>query len=234
MMDIEIIPLLRDNYGYLLMDKKGTVAIIDPGEAAPVIAALEKKGLTLDYILNTHHHWDHTDGNNELRERYGCQIVGPASEDHRIDHLDIGLKEGDSFSLGGSKAEIIETPGHTSGHICFWFPEDKVVFTGDTLFSMGIGRLFEGTPAQMWNSLSKIAALPDDTMVYCGHEYTQMCGRFARQIEPENKDIERRLQEVKALRAANKPTLPVPLGTEKKTNVYLRAGSGENLARLTG
>lgn len=230
--DIKIIPALQDNYIYILTASDGTVAIIDPAEAAPVIDYLEKAGKKPAYILNTHHHHDHTGGNQALKERYGCEIIGPAADEHRIPYLDTGVREGDTVNIGDSAAQIIETPGHTGGHICFWFKDDHVLLAGDTLFSMGCGRLFEGTAEQMWQSLSKLAALPDDTQIYCGHEYTAANGNFALTVEPDNADIKKRMDEVKALRAAGKPTLPVSLRTEKKTNPFLRAGSATRFAEI--
>lgn len=228
---IQIVPLLEDNYAYLL-SHNGVNAIVDPGEAAPVIQVLEGQGLKLDYILNTHHHWDHTDGNAELKRVYGAQIVGPAAEAHRIEGLDIGLKEGDVFDLGGEKAQVLETPGHTTGHIVFWLPDSQALFCGDVLFSMSCGRLFEGTPSDMWGSFQKILGLPDDTMIYCGHEYTEENGEFGLKIEPDNPDLHTRMNEVRTLRKAGKPTLPVSLAMEKKTNVFLRAGSVAKFAEI--
>jgi len=230
-MEITIIPVLNDNYAYLL-EAEDITAILDPGEAGPVIHTLEEKNLRLDYILNTHHHYDHTDGNMEIKQKYGAQIVGPAKDAHRIAGMDIELSEGDEFSLGGENAQIFETPGHTLGGICFYFPESKAAFTGDTLFSMGCGRLFEGTPAQMWDSLQKIMALPDDTNIYCGHEYTRDGAAFCLTIEPDNEDLKQRMKEVNALRANGKPTIPVTLSIEKKTSAFLRAGSGERFAEI--
>jgi hydroxyacylglutathione hydrolase len=231
MIRVSIIPILKDNYAYLL-EGNNEVAVVDPGEAAPVIAALEQRGLKLDYILNTHHHGDHIAGNAELACKYGAKIAGPAAEKARIPNMDILLKEKDRLPFGGEEANVIETPGHTRGHICFYLPESKIVFTGDTLFLMGCGRLFEGTAEQMWHSLSKIAALPDETKIYCGHEYTEVFGHFGLREEPDNQDIQNRLKEVESLRAQNKPTIPGTIAEEKRTNVFLRAGSSENFAKV--
>lgn len=232
MIDISIIPILKDNYAYLLISKSGETAVVDPGEADPVIAALEDRGLSLDYILNTHHHGDHIAGNSALQKKYGAKIVGPAKEQTRIPNMDILLDENSDFSFGGEDIQILETPGHTSGHICFYFPLSKVVFTGDTLFLMGCGRLLEGTAAQMWNSLQKIMALPDDTHVYCGHEYTLGGAKFCLEIEPENTALQKRLQQVKNLRDKNQPTIPGTIGLERKTNAFVRAGSAEKFAEI--
>jgi hydroxyacylglutathione hydrolase len=232
MMDIEFIPAFQTNYIYLLTEESGKVAVVDPGDPRPVIKLLKDRGLKLDYILNTHHHADHTGGNLQLKERYDCTIIGPKVDEHRIPGMDSGLSEGDSFQFGELEAKILETHGHTNGHICFWFPAAKTLFCGDTLFSMGCGRLFEGTPKQMWDSLSKIAELPDDTMVYCGHEYTENGGNFCLTIEPDNEDLQARMEDVRKLRANDERTLPVSLGTEKKTNAFLRAGSAERFAEI--
>lgn len=231
MTDISIIPVCEDNYTYMIQSG-GVIGVVDPGEARPVIAALEKRGISLDFILNTHHHGDHIAGNKALKEKYGAKLAGPASEKARIADMDIFLKEGDVFTLGAEDIQILETPGHTRGHICFYLPKAGAAFTGDTLFSLGCGRLFEGTAAQMWDSLQKIMALPDATQIYCGHEYTLANGKFCLGIEPDNTDLQRRIAEVKALRAAGRPSLPSTLALEKKTNAFLRAGSAEKFAEI--
>lgn len=231
MIDIELIPVLSDNYSYVITsgDK---VAVIDPGEAEPVIDYLESKKLKLDYILNTHHHGDHIGGNKALKEKYGAQIIGPEAERAKIPAMDIGLREQDAFEFGSEVAHIIETPGHTAGHICFYFTNSEALFSGDTLFSMGCGRLFEGSPADMYSSLARLKALPDDVMVYCGHEYTQANAEFCVTQEPDNIDLRQRQQEINELREAGKPTIPVSLGTEKKTNVFLRATDENEFAKI--
>ncbi len=230
-MNIELILLLKDNYAYLLTDGD-KVAVVDPSEAEPVREVLEERKLPLDFIINTHHHGDHTGGNDGLKKIYGCKIAGPAADAHRIRGLDTGLKDGDEFVLGNAAARVIETPGHTSGHICLFFPEAKALFCGDTLFSMGCGRLFEGNAAQMWESLGKIMALPDDTRIYCGHEYTLANGEFCLRVEPDNKDLQQRMKEARNLRAKGLSTIPSTLGLEKKTNAFLRAGSAERFGEL--
>lgn len=232
MLTIEPIPAFEDNYLWLLRDSGGVTAIVDPGDADAVIAVLEQRGWKLDIILNTHHHGDHVGGNIALKEKYDCRIIGPAADAQRIPGMDEGVSEGDIVAVGTSAAKIIETHGHTRGHICYWFPDDKALFCGDTLFSMSTGRLFEGTPEMMWTSLRKIAALPDDTMIYCAHEYTEENGNFCLTVEPGNPDLHARMEEVRALRAAGKPTLPVSLATEKKTNCLLRAGSSSKYGEL--
>lgn len=229
MIKVHIIPILKDNYAYILASAN-EVAVLDPGEAGPVIDFLEKNGLKPSYIFNTHHHGDHIAGNAEIKEKYGAQIAAPAHE-ARI-KSDIGLREGQDFSFGGEEAMILETPGHTRGSVCLYFPESKIVFVGDTLFSLGCGRVIEGTMEQMWMSLQKIAALPGETNIYCGHEYTVQNGEFCLTVEPNNKDLKIRVAKAESLRQLGAPTLPVSLESEKKTNVFLRAGSPERFAEL--
>ena len=232
MLTIEPIPAFEDNYIWLLRDYSGVTAVIDPGDANAVQITLERHRMRLDYIINTHHHWDHVGGNMALKRKFGCRIIGPAVDRMRIPGIDEGVGEGDTIAIGNAIARVIEVHGHTVGHTALWFEEDKVLFCGDTLFSMGTGRLFEGTPEMMWASLQKIAALPDDTMIYCTHEYTEENGNFCLSVDPDNPDLKTRMEEVRALRAAKKPTLPVSLGVEKKTNALLRAGSAERYGTL--
>src|SRR5665213_3669133 len=206
--NVALVPCLSDNYAYLVWDGGGLCAVVDPSEPEPVRRALAEHGLKLTHILNTHHHFDHTGGNLPLKEEFGAKIVGPAKD----------------------KARILEIPAHTSGHIAFVF--DGLAFTGDTLFAMGCGRLFEGTPQMMWTSLSKLMRLSNDTKIYCGHEYTLSNGRFALTLEPKNADLQARMREVEALRAKQAPTIPSTLGLEKKTNPFLRPDSAEIRATL--
>jgi hydroxyacylglutathione hydrolase len=228
MLTIHLVPCLKDNYAYLVHEPSTTaVGIVDPSEAAPVFAALDRHKLKLTHILNTHHHFDHTGGNLALKEKTGARIVGPRADRDRIPGIDEEVGEGDTWSLGQAKAKIFDIPAHTRGHIAFWFEADKAVFTGDTMFAMGCGRLFEGTPAQMWSSLSKLAALPPDTRVYCGHEYTLSNGKFALTLEPGNPALKRRMAEVERLRAENQPTIPSTIGLERETNPFLRPTSAE-------
>lgn len=222
-LSVEMIPVLSDNYVYLLHDPAaGVTGVVDPGEAAPVRERLNAKGWSLDWILSTHHHHDHTGGNLELKQATGCRIAGPGKDAARIPGIDVELVEGDRFKLGEAEAEIFETPGHTSGHISFWFPESSALFCADTLFSMGCGRLFEGTPADMWTSLQKFADLPDEALVYCAHEYTQSNARFALSIDPNNGELQARAAVVDRQRAAGEPTVPTTLGLERATNPFLR------------
>jgi len=225
-LQIEMFPCLQDNYGFLLHDPaSGLTAAVDTPEVAPIEAALARHGWQLDYILNTHHHHDHAGGNLALKERTGCTIVGAASDAARIPGIDIQLTEGDVFELGECRAVILDTPGHTIGHIIYHFPDERVAFVGDTLFALGCGRLFEGTPEQMWDSLQKISALPDETRLYCAHEYTQANARFARALEPDNQALISRCTEIDRLRAAGQPTVPTTVSLEKATNPFLRPGS---------
>ena len=214
---------MSDTYVYLLHDSDtGTTAVVDPGEAAPVEAALAERGWTLTHILNTHHHADHIAGNDELKAKYGVPLIGPKAEAARIPDMDQTVGEGDTLDVGGHKATVYDTPGHTSGHICLHFAEDKALFAGDTLFALGCGRMFEGTPAQFWSSLSKLRVLPADTRIYCGHEYTMSNAKFALSIDADNPKLQARMQQIEALRAENKPTIPSTIGEELDTNPFLR------------
>ncbi len=219
-----LFPCLKDNFGVLIHDPaSGATASIDAPEAAPVEAALKKTGWRLSEILVTHHHADHTAGIGELKARHKCRVVAPRAEVQRIAHVDETVGEGDTVRVGALEGRVIETPGHTAGHISYFFPADKLAFVGDTLFSIGCGRVIEGTPDMMWQSLTKLRALPDDTQFYCGHEYTAANIRFAKTIEPNNKALAARAEEVDRLRAAGKPTIPATIGAEKAENPFLRA-----------
>ncbi len=221
---IDLVPAFSDNYIYLVREPdSGMVAVVDPGDAAAVIAALDARGWGLDLILATHHHADHVGGSAELKQRYGAAMIGPAGESDRIPGLDRRVSQGDIVALGDQTAQVIETPGHTSGHIAYWFDASDALFCGDTLFALGCGRLFEGTPAQMWASLLRLRALPDRALVYCGHEYTQSNARFAVTVEPDNPELLARSDRIDAARSRNQPTIPALLGEEKRTNPFLRA-----------
>jgi len=223
-MKIEIVPCLEDNYAYLI--KAGEhCAVVDPSEAAPVNAALDRLGWEPAYILNTHHHIDHVGGNLELKKEYGATIVGPGKDAARIPGLDVGVDEESGWEFAGEKVRVLEVPGHTRGAITFVIGGNA--FTGDTLFSLGCGRLFEGDAHTMWASLSKLMSLPNATRIYCGHEYTESNGRFALTLEPGNSALGARMTEVKNARAEGWPTLPSTIGQEKKTNPFLRPDSWE-------
>lgn len=223
-LEIEQIPVLRDNYVYLIHDPAtAATAVVDPAVAPPVLAALARRGWKLTHILNTHHHHDHVGGNLDLKAATGCRIVGNHADAARIPGLDDGVSEGDTVAVGTARAQVIEVSGHTLGHIAYWFAEAMALFCGDTLFSLGCGRLFEGTSAQMWASLCKLRALPDETAVYCAHEYTQSNARFALTIDGSNAALRMRAAEVDALRAAGRPTIPARLAVEKAANPFLRA-----------
>ncbi|MGD8831820.1 MAG: hydroxyacylglutathione hydrolase [Pseudomonadales bacterium] len=233
-LEVHMFPCLKDNYGFLVHDPVADVtAVIDTPEVAPINAALEDKGWRLTHILNTHHHFDHAGGNEALKKQWGCTVVGAANDAERIPGIDVGVADGDRFPFGSTSALILEVPGHTVGHIAYYFEEDGIAFVGDTLFALGCGRLFEGSPAQMWSSLGKLMALPDDTVVYCAHEYTQANARFALTVEPGNPALRRRSEEIDKLRAAGKPTVPTTIGLEKATNPFLRPDS-ENLRETVG
>lgn len=222
-LDIHQFLCLKDNYGVLINDGgSGATAAIDAPDAAAVKRALGEKGWRLTDILVTHHHGDHTAGIAELKETFGCRVTGPKGEAARIPALDRTVGEGDGLAFGSFEVRVLETPGHTMGHVSYWLPAARVVFVGDTLFAMGCGRVLEGNHEMMWVSLQKLARLPDDTRVYCGHEYTLANAEFALSIEPENERLIARAREVAALRAAGKPTLPTTVGLERETNVFLR------------
>jgi hydroxyacylglutathione hydrolase len=225
---IHMFPCLADNYGYLLHDaESGETATVDTPDADEIARQLDAKGWQLTHILNTHHHADHAGGNLELKRRTGCTVVGPRADAARIPGLDVAVGEGDAVKLGAHRAAVFDTPGHTRGHIVYHFAAARAAFVGDTLFALGCGRLFEGTPAEMWGSLQKILQWPDDTRIYCAHEYTQSNARFALTVEPQNRSLQQRAADVVRLRAAGKPTVPSTLGEERATNPFLRPQSGD-------
>ncbi len=227
------VPILSDNYAWLLRESdSGATAIVDPADAAPVIAAIEAAGGRLDLILLTHHHADHVAGTDEVRARFGAPVVGAAADAHRLPRLDRAVREGDEVALGAASARVIDTPGHTRGQINFFFPDGAVLLSGDTLFSLGCGRLIEGTAAEMFASLQKLLALPDATLVCCGHEYTESNGRFALSVDPDNTALRERLAEVAAQRAAGKPSVPSTMGSERAANPFLRASDVTRFAAL--
>ncbi|MGB8274912.1 MAG: hydroxyacylglutathione hydrolase [Alphaproteobacteria bacterium] len=221
---IRQIPVLHDNYIYLIREpREGAVAVVDPAVAQPVLAVLRELGWTLTHILNTHHHGDHTGGNLELKAATQCTVVGPHADAARIPGIDVALKDGDNYRFGALTAHVFDVPGHTRGHIAFWFPEARALFCGDTLFAIGCGRLFEGTARQMWDSLQKLRRLPGDTRVYCAHEYTQNNARFALTVDPGNPLLRARAAQVDRLRSEGRPTVPSTMEEERATNPFLRA-----------
>ena len=229
-----LFPCLKDNYGVLVHDPEtGATAAIDAPEAGPVEAALAKTGWRLTDILVTHHHNDHTAGIGALKVQHQCRVVAPRNEAQRISPVDEKVGEGDVVHVGSLLGRVIETPGHTSGHISYFFPAAKLAFVGDTLFSIGCGRVIEGNPEMMWQSLLKLRGLPDDTRFYCGHEYTDANIRFAKTIEPYNKALAARAAEVAQQLAAGKPTIPTTIGAEKAENPFLRADMPE-VAKAVG
>ncbi len=224
---------LQDNFGVLVHDPaSGATAAIDAPEAAPVEAALKGNGWKLTDILVTHHHGDHTGGIAELKQRHRCRVIAPRAEAEKIPLVDMAVKEGDTVQVGGLSAHVLETPGHTLGHIAYWLHADKLAFVGDTLFSIGCGRVIEGTPDMMWHSLTKLRDLPEDTRIFCGHEYTQANIRFAKTIEPRNRALAEREAEVEKLLGAGKPTIPTTMAQEKAANPFLRADVPEVAAAM--
>ncbi len=227
------IPVLSDNYVWLVHDSEsGETAVIDPAVADPVLAAAASRGWTITAIWNTHWHPDHTGGNAAIKAATGATIIGPAAEAARIPTLDVQVREGDEVRLGTHSATVMETPAHTAGHITYHLADDAIAFTGDTLFAMGCGRLFEGTAEQMFANMQRYAAMPDGTTVYCAHEYTESNGRYALTVDPDNQALTARMAQVRAARAIGEATVPTTIGLERATNPFLRAGSAAALAGL--
>ncbi|MCB2135893.1 MAG: hydroxyacylglutathione hydrolase [Rhodobacteraceae bacterium] len=227
-LEIVTVPCLADNYAFLAHDvATGATAVVDVPDAAPIMNALRARGWRASHILITHHHNDHIDGVKALAAATGARVIGAKSDAHRLPRLDDAVSEGDAIRIGMDSGVVIDVPGHTVGHVAFHFPESRVVFTADSLMALGCGRLFEGTAAQMWDSLSKLAALPPETIVCSGHEYTAANGRFALTIEPENSALISRCEEIAAARAAGRATVPSTLATELATNPFLRANLPE-------
>ena len=232
-MQITSIPCLTDNYAYIINDVNSKiVGVIEQSEAAPVIAFLEKQNLKLNYILNTHHHFDHIGGNIELKKKYNAKVVGFDGDKHRIPGIDITLKDNEKWTFGNSLVKILHIPGHTLGHICFFFEKEKIAFTGDTLFSLGCGKIFEGTHKQMLSSLNKIKKLPKNTKIYCGHEYTLKNAKFCMKYDKNNINLEKHFEKIKVLRSKNIPTIPSTLEDELKSNIFLRCDQNDLKIKL--
>ena len=233
-MEIISIPCLTDNYAYIIIDDNcKTVGVVDPSEAKPIINFLKKKKLKLNYILNTHHHFDHVGGNSELKKIYNAKIVGFDGDKHRIPGIDITLKDGQKWNFGNDLIKILHIPGHTLGHICFFFEKNKIAFTGDTLFSLGCGRIFEGDHKQMLISLNKIKNLPKDTKIYCGHEYTYKNAEFCMKYDGDNINLQKHFEKIKKLRSNNLPTVPTILEDELKSNIFLRCNQNSLKIKLS-
>ena len=231
MLEIVPVPAFTDNYIWLVHDSEsGETAVVDPGDAAPALAEAKRRGWAITQVWNTHKHWDHTDGNAAVKEATGCTVSGPAGEE--VPARDVALSDGDTIRIGKHVGRTIAIPGHTLGHVALVFDEAGSAFVGDTLFAMGCGRVFEGTPQQMHDSLQRLIALPDATKLYCGHEYTLANARFAAHAEPDNQAIAERLQAVQRLRGEGTPTLPTTVAEERATNPFVRVGDWQEFARL--
>ena len=232
-MRVEIIPCLQDNYSYLIIDDNNNSAcVVDPGEAKPIVDYLKNKNIKLKYILNTHHHFDHIGGNEYLKKKFGSIVVGFKKDINRIPEIDILLEDNQIWKAENFKAKIIHIPGHTTGHICFHFFQEKLVFTGDTLFSLGCGRIFEGTYKEMFESLNKIKSLPEDTKVYCGHEYTLSNLKFCIKYNPENQNLKKKAENIKKKIDNGLPTIPSTIKDELECNIFLRANDLETFSKL--
>ncbi len=232
-MRVEIIPCLQDNYSFLIIDENNNDAcVIDPSESEPIINFLKGKNIKLKYILNTHHHFDHIGGNKDLKKKFNSIVIGFKDDKHRIPELDILLENNQIWKSGNFIAKIIHVPGHTSGHICFHFFQEKLIFTGDTLFSLGCGRIFEGTYKIMLESLKKIKSLPKDTKVYCGHEYTLNNSKFCEKYDPDNLELKKKIEKIKSLIEIGQPTIPTTIKDELECNIFLRSNDLDRFKKL--
>jgi hydroxyacylglutathione hydrolase len=232
-MKIQIIPCLQDNYSYLIIDKKNnTACVVDPGEADPIIEYLENNNIKLKFILNTHHHYDHVGGNEMLKEKYGASIVGYKGDKERIPKIDILVNDQETWIYENFEAKVIHVPGHTLGHVCFYFYKEQSIFTGDTLFSLGCGRIFEGTHSQMFNSLMKLKELPQNTKVYCGHEYTKQNSNFCIVHDENNENLKAKIKEIEIKLKNRMPTIPSTIKDELECNVFLRSHNVETFSKL--
>ena len=232
-MKIQIIPCLEDNYSYLIIDEESNIACaVDPGEAEPIIKYLENTQIKLKFILNTHHHYDHVDGNQKLKEKYGASVIGYKDDKERIPGIDIMVNDEETWIYKNFEAKIIHIPGHTLGHICFYFYKDELVFTGDTLFSLGCGRIFEGTYEQMFDSLMKLKVLPKNTKVYCGHEYTLQNSKFCIVNDESNKNLRTKIIDIKIRLKSGLPTIPSTIKDELECNIFLRSKNLKTFSKL--
>ena len=232
-MRVEIIPCLQDNYSYLIIDESNkTASVIDPSEAKPIINFIEKENINLKYILNTHHHYDHIGGNKDLKKKYNSVVIGYKDDASRIPGIDILLNNNQTWKADNFEAKIMHIPGHTTGHISFHFFKEKLIFTGDTLFSLGCGKIFEGTYQDMFDSLNQIKKLPQDTKIYCGHEYTLQNSKFCIKHDPENLNLKNKIVEIKKKLENNIPTIPSTLKEENECNIFLRAKDVESFSKL--
>ena len=232
-MRVEIIPCLQDNYSYLVIDEtNNTACVVDPSEALPIIDFISNKNINLKYILNTHHHFDHIGGNKDLKKKYNLSVVGFKGDKYRIPEIDILVEDNEIWKADNFEAKIFHIPGHTKGHISFFFHKDKFVFTGDTLFSLGCGRIFEGTYQEMFNSLNKIKNLPKDTKIYCGHEYTLQNSKFCIKHDSNNLNLKKKISEINNKIKNNLPTIPTTIKEELECNIFLRANDLESFSKL--
>jgi hydroxyacylglutathione hydrolase len=232
-MKIKIIPCLKDNYSYLIIDQnKNTACVVDPSESDPIIKYLDDNKINLKFILNTHHHYDHVGGNNKLKNKYKAKVVGYKKDKERIPNIDIMVDDKEIWKSENFEAKIMHIPGHTTGHICFYFYKDKIVFTGDTLFSLGCGRIFEGTYSQMFQSLNKFKQLPLDTKIFCGHEYTMQNSKFCLKYDSNNQKLKKKIIEIKKKLTNNLPTIPSTIKDELECNIFLRSDNLETFSKL--
>ena len=232
-MKIQIIPCLQDNYSYLIIDEENNIAcVVDPSEADPIIKYLEKTQIKLKFILNTHHHYDHVGGNQKLKEKYGASVVGYKGDKERIPGIDALVDDQEIWMYKNFEAKIIHIPGHTLGHICFYFYKEEFVFTGDTLFSLGCGKIFEGTYSQMFNSLTKLKILPQSTKVFCGHEYTKQNSKFCFAYDSDNENLKNKINDIEIKLKNGLPTIPSTIKVELECNIFLRSNNIEAFSKL--
>ena len=232
-MRIQIIPCLKDNYSYLVIDEKNNIAcVIDPSEADPVIRYLDNNKIRLKFILNTHHHYDHVGGNQKLKEKYGASVIGYKGDKERIPGIDILIDNQETWVHGNFEAKVIHVPGHTLGHICFYFYKEESIFTGDTLFSLGCGKIFEGSYSQMFNSLAKLKKLPQSTKIFCGHEYTKQNSKFCIANDKNNENLKTKINDIELKLKGGLPTIPSTIKDELECNIFLRSSNVEGFSKL--